>query len=257
MIELCCSLINLDFALYPFHNNFEQDAPGEVQRIIMVIALIIFILMYIGMLALPKFRVFFALGAALLMIISGILPIGRIPDAINWNVIMMISGTMGIVSLFIESKMPSRLADIILDRTTNTCQAIIALAIFAGIISAFVENVATVLMIAPVGVAICKKMNINPVPVIIQEGTIQETTPEMVVIRVQATTREPAIAAIPVQARLQVLHPVHHLIREHLQAQDLTTIQGQITIHLRIQAAILPPVHNPATEMSARIPVRP
>ena len=34
-------------------------------------------------------------------------------------------------------------------------------------ISAFVDNVATVLMIAPVGIAICKKMNINPIPAII------------------------------------------------------------------------------------------
>ena len=63
--------------------------------------------------------------------------------------------------------MPSRLADIILDKTRDTCQAVVALAVFAGIISAFVDNVATVLMIAPVGIAICKKMNINPVPAII------------------------------------------------------------------------------------------
>ena len=133
----------------------------------MIIALIIFILMYIGMLALPKYRVLFSLGGAWAMTVCGILPISRIPLAINWNVIMMIAGTMGIVTLFIESKMPSRLADIILDKTSDTCQAVVALAVFAGVISAFVDNVATVLMIAPVGIAICKKMDINPVPVII------------------------------------------------------------------------------------------
>ena len=40
---------------------------------------------------------------------------------------------------------------------------IIALALFAGLVSAFVDNVATVLMLAPVGLAISKKLNISPV----------------------------------------------------------------------------------------------
>lgn len=41
------------------------------------------------------------------------------------------------------------------------------MALFAGIISAFVDNVATVLMIAPVALEICKKLKTNPVPFII------------------------------------------------------------------------------------------
>lgn len=133
----------------------------------MFIALIIFTLMYTGMLALPRYRVFFTLGAALLMITFKVLPLSGIPSAVDWNVLMMITGTMGIVSLFIESKMPSRLADLILVRSSDTRQAVVALAVFAGVISAFVDNVATVLMLAPVGIAICKRMKINPVPVII------------------------------------------------------------------------------------------
>ena len=41
------------------------------------------------------------------------------------------------------------------------------LALFAGVISAFVDNVATVLMVAPVGLAIARKLKISPVPVLI------------------------------------------------------------------------------------------
>ena len=37
----------------------------------------------------------------------------------------------------------------------------------AGIVSAFVDNVATVLMVAPIGLAICKKLNISPVNALI------------------------------------------------------------------------------------------
>ena len=133
----------------------------------MIKALIIFVIMYIGMLAFSKYRVWFALGGALLMTLFGVITPLDIPKAINWNVIMMITGTMGIVSLFIESKMPLRLADRILKRVPNACWAVIALSIFSGVVSAFVDNVATVLMVAPVGLAICRKLKINPVPVII------------------------------------------------------------------------------------------
>ncbi len=133
----------------------------------MITALIIFALMYVGMLIFTDKRVWFALAGAVFMIVFGILSVTKVPGAINWNVIMMIGGTMGIVSLFIETGLPARLADLVLKKVPNACFAIIALAAFSGIISAFLDNVATVLMVAPVGLAICKKMKINPVPVII------------------------------------------------------------------------------------------
>lgn len=133
----------------------------------MTLALIIFLLMYGAMLAFSKQRVYFALGAAFLMVLFGIVPASDILKSVDWNVIMMILGTMGIVSLFIESGMPARLADLILTKSPDVCTAIVSLALFAGVISAFVDNVATVLMVAPVGIAVCRKMRINPVPVVI------------------------------------------------------------------------------------------
>jgi Na+/H+ antiporter NhaD/arsenite permease-like protein len=93
----------------------------------------------------------------------GILPISKVIATVDWNVIFMIAGTMGIVGFFIESKMPSLLADHIINLVPNVKWAIIALALFAGIISAFIDNVATVLMIAPVAVTIAKKLKISPV----------------------------------------------------------------------------------------------
>lgn len=44
---------------------------------------------------------------------------------------------------------------------------VVALSLFAGIVSAFVDNVATVLMIASVALAFCKKVNTSLVPAII------------------------------------------------------------------------------------------
>lgn len=133
----------------------------------MIYALILFALTYVLMLALPKYRTYVALGSALIFIITGMLPVGEIFGAIDFNVLMMIAGTMGLVQLFIDSKMPDLLAELLMKRVKSVQMAAVALALFAGVISAFVDNVATVLMIAPVALQICKKLDTNPVPFII------------------------------------------------------------------------------------------
>ncbi len=133
----------------------------------MVFAIILFVVAYALMLALGKYRPYVALGAGVLFIVTGMLPLHKILEEIDFNVLLMIGGTMGIVQLFIESKMPARLADIILKKVPNVQWAAVCLSLFAGVISAFVDNVATVLMIAPVAMAICKKLETNPVPILI------------------------------------------------------------------------------------------
>ena len=133
----------------------------------MIWAIILFALTYVLMLVFSKYRPYIALGSALLFVVTGMLPIGKLFGSIDFNVIMMIAGTMGLVALFIESKMPELLADLIMEKVPNVQWAAVAMALFAGVISAFVDNVATVLMIAPVALEICKKLNTNPVPFII------------------------------------------------------------------------------------------
>ena len=119
------------------------------------------------MLAFSKYRPYTALGAALIFIVSGMLPVERILPSIDFNVLLMIAGTMGVVALFVESKMPALLADLVMEHVPNVQWAAVALALFAGIISAFVDNVATVLMVAPVALESCRKLKTNPVPCLI------------------------------------------------------------------------------------------
>ena len=131
------------------------------------IALILFIITYVLMIALSEKRPYVALVSAILYVALGIMPVGNITSAIDWNVLMMLAGTMGTVFLFIESKMPNRLADLLLKKTPNVMWVAVVMSLFAGIVSAFVDNVATVLMIAPVGLAICKKLNMSPIVMLI------------------------------------------------------------------------------------------
>ena len=133
----------------------------------MIPALILFAITYVLMLVFSKYRPYIALASALIFIVSGMLPLGNVIGEIDFNVLLMIAGTMGLVALFIESKMPSLLADLIMEKVPNVMWAAVSMSLFAGVISAFVDNVATVLMIAPVALAICKKLDTNPVPFII------------------------------------------------------------------------------------------
>ena len=138
----------------------------------MVLALVIFLITYALMLALQKYRPVIALSSAVVFIALGLFgvydftPLDAL-GAVDYNVLMMIAGTMGIVSLFIESRMPAYLAEVLIVKVPNVKWAVTVLALFAGIVSAFVDNVATVLMVAPVGLAISKKLKISPVPVLI------------------------------------------------------------------------------------------
>ena len=156
---------------------------------ITITALVIFAVTYVMMMAFQKIRPYITVASALIFVALGAvaafspalfgdgffgLSSGAFSysfsDAlseIDWNVIMMIAGTMGTVYLFIESKMPQLMSDVLISKMPNMKWVVVALSLFAGIVSAFVDNVATVLMIAPVALAFCKKVNVSPVPAII------------------------------------------------------------------------------------------
>lgn len=139
----------------------------------MLIPIIAFAVTYVLMIALPKVRHWVAAASAVLFIVWGFITSGasellpELAGAINWNVLMMLFGTMGTVYFFIESKMPDRMAERLLRIAPNTMWAVVLISLFSGFISAFMDNVATVLMIAPIGLAVAKQLKISPVQMLI------------------------------------------------------------------------------------------
>ncbi len=138
----------------------------------MIVALLIFLTIYVLMLALQKYRPYIALSGAAVFIVLGLCGVFDLTPldalaAVDYNVLLMIGGTMGLVTLFIESRMPALLAEQLIAKVPNVKWAVTVLALFAGVVSAFVDNVATVLMVAPIGLAISKRLKISPVPVLI------------------------------------------------------------------------------------------
>ena len=139
----------------------------------MLIPIIAFAVTYVLMIALPKVRHWVAAASAVLFLVWGFITFGasellpELAGAINWNVLMMLFGTMGTVYFFIESKMPDRMAERLLRIAPNTMWAVVLISLFSGFISAFMDNVATVLMIAPIGLAVAKQLKTSPVQMLI------------------------------------------------------------------------------------------
>lgn len=134
------------------------------------------LVMYALVIVFQDKKVFWSLGAAAIAIALGtVFPAGvfegsgrlfalrhSLTQLINWNVLMIYVGSMIIAALFIYSKAPSRVADSIIKFSPSTGIAIVLILAMTGIISIFVENVATVLVMAPIALALCKKLKLNP-----------------------------------------------------------------------------------------------
>ena len=145
----------------------------EMKWIVLCIALF----MYALVILFQEKKVAFSTGAALLLVALGIVWPGRIfiggsarlsalvhsfTALINWNVLMIYIGSMTIAALFIYSKVPAMIADVIVEKSPATSVAMVLLLAMTGIISIFVENVATVLVMAPIALALTKKLKLNP-----------------------------------------------------------------------------------------------
>ena len=88
-------------------------------------------------------------------------------DAIDWNILGILAGAMMIAELFSDSKVPLLLADHLVDHCKNTHTALLAVCVLSGFISIVVDNVTTVLLVAPVALVVAKRANVTPVPFLI------------------------------------------------------------------------------------------
>ncbi|MCD8122305.1 MAG: anion permease [Clostridiales bacterium] len=130
----------------------------------MLFAIVLFAAAYVMMLVFQKYRARIALGFGLLFVLTGMLPVSQAVGAIDWNVLLMIAGMMGLVQLFIDSRMSALLADLVIEHvhSVQMVAVAVALALFAGLISAFVDNIPYVATMLPVISGIAVAMDIDP-----------------------------------------------------------------------------------------------
>lgn len=132
-----------------------------------IICIIVFAAAYIAIIALHRHKSIIAWVGVGIMVILGIMPPLKLLYHINWNILGIFWGSLVIAELFIYSRIPAYIAEAIIDRSRNLVWAIIWLSAFSGIISAFVENIATVLIVAPIAFEVSRKLKVSPVPFIL------------------------------------------------------------------------------------------
>ncbi len=138
-----------------------------------IVILCLFALTYVLIIAFPNHKTWttggIALVSALFLIIFGRTEYGFIStlSSIKFDVVFMLAGIMLTVGVFADSGMPNKIADKLMSKMPNAITAVITISLLSGFISAFVDNVATLLMLAPIGFAIANKVNVSPIPVLI------------------------------------------------------------------------------------------
>jgi Na+/H+ antiporter NhaD/arsenite permease-like protein len=132
-----------------------------------IFVIAIFLLTYI-LLMLKKGHPFIILGAGigLILLSRAISPLQAVLS-INYNVLGVFLGTMVLSGLFIFSGVPAFLATKLVDRSKSVGMALLSVCLLAGFISSFVENIATVLIVAPIAFEVAKKLKVNPVPFLV------------------------------------------------------------------------------------------
>jgi len=131
------------------------------------ISLTVFLLSYILFVILPYRRTLVALSASFLLVLTQAVSLKEAFVAVNWNVMGIFVGTLAIADVFMQSRVPAYVAEVIVDRAGSTTWSILFICLLTGLISAFVENVATVLIVAPIALSLAKKLNINPTKMMI------------------------------------------------------------------------------------------
>ena len=133
----------------------------------MLAAVLIFLGVYVGFVVSHRWRYVIAWAGVGVALVVGALRPGEIVPSISWNVLGIFAGTLVIAELFIISKVPETIADTLINRSPSLGVAFFSIITFTSVLSMFIENVAAVLIVAPVALQLARKAKVSPVPVII------------------------------------------------------------------------------------------
>lgn len=145
----------------------EHAEPGAV---LLVAGIVIFLLSYAAIASdrVPKSAVAIAGGA--LMIMIGAMDQHRAFEHIDLNVIFLLVGMMVLAGLISKTGAFQYIA-IVAARTSggDGFRLMVVLSLITAILSAFLDNATTVILIAPITLFVARQLQINPVPLFIAE----------------------------------------------------------------------------------------
>jgi Na+/H+ antiporter NhaD/arsenite permease-like protein len=132
-----------------------------------ILTLAIFGACYVYLCVGRKHKAVVVWAVSALLLALGLVSPGAALRSINWNVIGTFVGTSVVAHFFSRSGVSLLLAKILVDRSRTEGMAMLLMCLLGGFVSAWVDNVATVLILAPVAFAMAEHMEVDPGPFII------------------------------------------------------------------------------------------
>ena len=131
-------------------------------------AVAIFAAVYIGLIVIKRERWLTAWVGVIAALIFGLMGLKELfQHAIRWNFIGIFFGSVVLAELFVYSRMPETIADKLINSSKNLATSLMLVICFASFISIFIDNVVTVLIVAPIALQLTRKAGVSPVAVII------------------------------------------------------------------------------------------
>ncbi|ASJ15997.1 transporter [Thermococcus chitonophagus] len=135
-----------------------------------LIALGVFIAVYIAIISEKIHRTVAAMFGASIVLLVGIVPWERVPHYLDLNTILLLAGMMVVVNVSRESG----LFEYIAIKTAklskgDPMKVLLFFSIVTALVSAFLDNVTTVLLLTPMLLYITRQMRVNPVPYLLAE----------------------------------------------------------------------------------------
>ncbi|WP_312880376.1 ArsB/NhaD family transporter [Actinokineospora xionganensis] len=139
-----------------------------------ILSIVVFVGAYILIATERVHRVAAALGGAALMLALGLTngetAFHSLDAGVDWNVVFLLLGMMIIVGVIKQTGLFEYLAIAAAKRAKGKPFAVMVLfVIITAVASAALDNVTTVLLIAPVTFLVCDRLNLNPIPFLIAE----------------------------------------------------------------------------------------
>jgi len=129
--------------------------------------LVLFVVAYVLIVLFYHRKGLVAWCAVAVLLAAGMISPRAALQSVEWSVILLYLGMLFVSDAFLSSRMPDHLATILASRTRSAGAAMLVICIFTGLLSMALENVAVVLLIAPVALSIARSCRVSPVPLFI------------------------------------------------------------------------------------------
>ncbi len=130
-------------------------------------ALTIFCVGFASFLFLDRYRYIAALFAAVLVVALGLFSPAEALRSVDWKIVTIFFTTLAAAEVFMLSGAAAMAAEAILTRLKRPVYAILTLCALTGFLSMFVENVACVLIAAPVALSLASRLKMPPQPILV------------------------------------------------------------------------------------------